>query len=257
MKIKKSIVFFDVETTGLDKKEDRIIEIYLLKKNPDGSSEEYFSRFNPYPVLVSQGAYDVHGISSKDLETEPKFSDKAKEIIDFIGDSDIAGYNILFFDMPILFEEFFRCKILFDWKNRNILDSYRIWTHFEPRTLGGAVNKFLGREILNAHQAKADVEATADIFFKQMEMWFSEEDFETVSESTTEMSKKVDLSGKLKFDSEGDIAFSFGKYNNVKLSKIFIEDPSYLSWFISNSDFPSDSRFEARKIYHQLTANGK
>lgn len=256
MKLKKSIVFFDIETTGLDKKEDRIIEIYLLKKNPDGTEEEFYSRFNPYPVLISQGAYVVHGISSKDLENEPSFSEKAKEIIDFIGDSDLAGYNILFFDMPMLFEEMFRCKVLFDWKKYRILDSYRIWTHYEPRTLGGAVKKFLGKEILNAHQAKADVQATADIFFKQMDMWFSVEDLESVSEVTSDLSNRVDLSGKLKKNSEGEVIITFGKHNNKTISKIFIEDPSYLQWFISNSDFPSDSRFEVRKIYHQLMNNG-
>jgi DNA polymerase-3 subunit epsilon len=256
MNLKKPIVFFDIETTGLDKKEDRIIEIYLLKKNPNGSDEEFYSRFNPYPVFVSQGAYEVHGISTKDLENEPSFSEKAKEIIDFIGDSDLAGYNILFFDMPMIFEELFRCKILFDWKKRRILDSYRIWTHYESRSLGGAVKKFLGKEILNAHQAKADVEATADIFFKQMEMWFPEEDLSEVSELTTELSSRVDLSGKLKKDSEGDVIFTFGKHNNKKVSTVLTEDPSYLSWFISNSDFPSDSRFEVRKIYFSLTNNG-
>jgi DNA polymerase-3 subunit epsilon len=256
MKLKKSIVFFDLETTGLNKKDDRIIEIYLLKKNPDGTEEDLHYRFNPYPVLVSQGAYEIHGISSKDLENEPQFSEKAKEIIEFIGDSDLGGYNILVFDMPMLFEELFRCKILFDWKKYRILDSYRIWTHYEPRTLTGAVKKFLNKNIENAHQAKADVQQTADIFFKQMDLWFSDDDLELVSESTTDMSNKIDLSGKLKMDADGEVIFTFGKHNNKRLSRVFVEDPSYLSWFINNTEFPSDSRLEARKIYHKLTSNG-
>lgn len=253
MKIKKPIVFFDLETTGLSQTKDRIIELYMLKENPDGTEEEYYSRFNPYPIEVSESAQNVHGISNEDLKDEPKFSDKAEEILKFMEGSDISGYNILYFDIPMLFEEFHRSGKLFNYRNYRILDSYRIWTYFEPRTLTGAANRFLGEGIENAHRAKNDVVATKRIFHEQMKEWFDGEDFTDMANKTTELDKKVDLSGKFVKDDKGNVTLTFGKHANKPIQQIYVEDPDYFRWMYEKAEMPTDTKMIARRIYARFS----
>ena len=104
MKIEKPIVFFDIESTGLNQIKDRIVELYMAKQNPDGTVDEFYSRFNPYPVEISEMAAKVHGITLEDVQNEPTFSQKAEEVLKFIEGSDLGGYNILSFDIPMIFD---------------------------------------------------------------------------------------------------------------------------------------------------------
>ena len=166
MKLTKPIVYFDLETTGLSQTKDRIVELYMLKENTDGTQEEFYSKFNPYPVTITEGAKEVHGISDEDLKDEPKFQDKADEILQFLEGSDISGYNIIYFDIPLLFEEFHRAGKIFNYRNYKILDAYKIWMHYEPRTLTGATKRFLNEDLEGAHRAKNDVIASMKILHK-------------------------------------------------------------------------------------------
>lgn len=252
MKLTKPIVYFDLETTGLSQTKDRIVELYMLKENPDGTEEEFYSRFNPYPVMVSEGAKEVHGISDEDLKDEPKFQDKADEVLKFIEGCDLSGYNIIYFDIPLLFEEFHRADKMFNYRNHKILDAYKIWMHYEPRTLTGATKRFLNEDLEGAHRAKNDVIASKKILHKQMEEWQNDLTVEEVSNETTQLDKKIDLSGKFVRNEENEITLSFGKHSKKTIQQIGKEDPDYFRWMYEKAEMPTDTKMIARKIYSKI-----
>lgn len=257
--LKKPICFLDLETTGLNKTEDRIIEIYILKKNPDFTEEEFHSRFNPVGASISPLAEEAHGISMEDLKDEPEFKDKFEEILEFIGDSDIGGYVVLGFDIPVLFEELLRVGHLFDYRKHRIFDSYLIWNHYEPRngvydtprTLEGAYKRFLGTAFEGEHKAKNDVKATSEIFFNQLDEW-NIEDLNELFNTTTFLHKRLDLQGKFVKNEEGEIVISFGKYANKTIHYISEKDPEYYRWIFEKTDMLSDAKLIARKIYEKF-----
>jgi DNA polymerase-3 subunit epsilon len=254
MKLEKSIVFFDLETTGLSQTNDRIVEMYMVKKNPDGTEEEFYSKFNPYPVEVSAEAEKVHGMSSADLLGEPLFSERADEIIQFIDGCDIGGYNIASFDIPMLFEEIVRAGKMHDFRKHRIIDTYLIWTAFETRTLTSACKRFLGESHEHAHEAKADVIATARIFEEQMKIYQSQyEDLNDVVERTVPMKGKLDMAGKFSQADDGKITLTFGKHKSKTVQQIFTEDPEYFRWMFEKAEMPTDTRLIARKIYAKLS----
>lgn len=246
--MKTSICFFDLETTGLNQTKDRIIEMYILKINPDSTEEEFYSRFNPVGVPITEEATKVHGISLEDLVNEPEFRDRAGEILDFIEGSDLGGYNILSFDLPILFEEFNRANLIFNYRKHQIFDSYRMWQHFEPRTLTGASKRFLKEDLQGAHRAKNDVVATAKIFFQQLKEW-NIEDLEDISKSTSDLDRRIDLTGKFVKTESGEVVISFGKHANKTIQQVAKEDLEYFRWMFEKAEMPSDTKIIARKIY--------
>jgi DNA polymerase-3 subunit epsilon len=254
--MKNPIVFFDLETTGLNQKNDRIVEMYMYKENPDGTTEEFYSRFNPYPVLVSPEAESVHGMSNEDLQNEPQFSEKVNEIIQFIQGCDLGGYNILSFDIPLLFEEIYRAnETVYNFKDHGIFDSYKIWIKSESRTLSGAVQRYLNRDHENAHSAKADVLATAEILKKQLIEYSSlYESVESMAETTAELSNKLDFSGKFGKNNEGQIIITFGKHKDKPVQQVYSEDTGYLKWMYEIADFPTDTKLIAKRIYEKLQA---
>lgn len=252
----KPIVFFDLETTGLNQKTDRIIEICMLKENPDGTVEELYSRFNPFPVEVSPEAELVHGISNGDLMIEPSFSEKADDIISFLEGCDIGGYNILYFDIPMLFEELYRCGKPYDFRKHTIYDSYKIWTASESRTLTGAVKRYLGESHTHAHSAKGDVEVTARILKEQIKQYSDQyASPEDMAQVTSEMKNKIDFAGKFAKNSEGSIVITFGKHKDKPVSQIHEEDPGYLQWMYEKAEFPTETKLIARNIYAKLESN--
>lgn len=260
MKIENPIVFFDIETTGLSQTNDRIVEIYMLKKNPDGTEEEFYSRFNPYPVQVSKEAEDLHGLSNEDLMSEPGFKEKSRDILAFIEGCDIGGYNILGFDLPFLTEEFIRCGIDYSFarphtKGIRIFDVYKIWTESEPRNLIGASKRFLKEDLVNAHQAKADVIATARVFEKQLEEFGNMyEDVNDLAELTSKLKNKLDLSGKFIINENHQICLSFGKYKDKTVQEIFRDDSGYFLWMAEKSDMSNEVKKLAKSIYEKLSA---
>jgi DNA polymerase-3 subunit epsilon len=260
MKINKSIVFFDIETTGLSTSNDRIVELYMLKKNPDGTEEEFYSRFNPYPVQVAAEAQELHGLSNEDLMNEPYFRERAQDVLNFIEGCDIGGYNILGFDLPFLTEELIRSGIDYSFarphtKGIRIFDVYKIWTESEPRNLIGATKRFLKEDLTNAHQAKADVIATARVFEKQMEEFGPMyEDIDDLSESTSKLRNKLDLSGKFIINENHQICLSFGKYKDKPVQEVFKNDSGYFLWMAEKSDMSNEVKKLAKSIYEKLSA---
>lgn len=251
--MKKPIVFFDLETTGINVQTDRIIEISMIKENPDGTQEEFYSKFNPYPIEVSEEAQRVHGMSTMDLINEPEFSEKLNEIISFIEDCDLGGYNIISFDIPLLFEEMARCGKIYNFKKHTIFDSYKIWMASEPRTLTGAAKRFLNESHENAHSAKFDVDVTLRIFKKQVEEYSNQFDsLEDMAKISANMEKRLDFSGKFEKLESGQVIITFGKHKGKTIEQVFNEDSNYFKWIYEKTDFPTDTKLISKNIYEKL-----
>lgn len=255
MKITKPIVFFDLETTGLSTTSDRIVEIYMLKKNADGTEDEFYSRFNPYPVPVGEEAEAMHGLSLEILQNEPSFSERAKDILEFLSGSDIGGYNIINFDLPFLTEELIRSGINYSFRSHRIFDSWKIWTMSEQRNLKGAVKRFTGEDLEGAHQAKNDVIATAKIFESQLNVFgHLYDDMDQLSEITSELKDKLDLSGKFRITENKEIVLTFGKHKDKTVQQIYRDDAGYFQWIFEKSEMPNDVKRIAKSLYEKFKA---
>ena len=253
MEINKPIVFFDIETTGLSITEDRIIEMCMIKVHPDGSKDQWYSLFNPGERQSSKEAIDKHGILNEHLEDQQPFEYLAVEILEFIKDCDLGGYNIMSFDLPFLAEEFYRAGIAFNHRVHKVVDSLAIYRHYEPRNLEAAYKKYTGKTLENAHSAQADIEATIEVFFKQLEYYNIEGDVETLENETLRKAEVVDLAGKFK-KKDGEIIINFGKHIGKNVKEVYAQDRGYLDWLSTAKGFNKETRLIASKIYSKLRA---
>ncbi len=236
MNIKKPIVFFDLETTGINPSTDRIVEISLLKVMPNGSEIHKTYRINP-EIPIPPKATEIHHISNEDVKNCPTFKMIAKELIEFIKDADLAGYNSNKFDVPLLSEEFLRNDIDFDLKNRNFIDVMNIFMKKEPRNLEAAYKFYCNKELIDAHSALSDTKATYEVFLKQLEKYDDlGPDISDISEFSS-FNNFVDFAGRLIYDEDKNIIINFGKYKGMKLEDVFKKDTSYYDW-IQKGDFP-------------------
>ncbi len=249
LNLKKPIAFFDIEATGLNVTKDRIIEISVLKVNPNGLEDAKTWLLNPdYPI--TEEASKIHGYSDKELTDKPTFKQKAKEIANFLKGCDLAGYNSLKFDIPMLVEEFIRAGVDFDIKNRKLIDVQNIFMKMEQRTLNAAYRFYLGKELENAHAAEADTKATYEVLKAQLDMYanteFTDKEGNTSIPVENDMqmlhdfsmhNRNADLIGQIVYNKDGKETFNFGKHKGKTVVEIFSKDPSYYSW-IMNADFP-------------------
>lgn len=236
LKLHKPLCFFDLETTGINVAKDRIVEISILKVFPNGNKESKTIRVNP-EIPISAEATSIHGISNEDVANEPTFGEIAPQIWEMMKDSDLAGYNSNRFDIPLLVEEFIRNNIEFDLKNHRFVDVQVIFFKKEPRDLSSAYKFYCDKILENAHSAKADVEATYEIFKAQIKKYDDlENDIRFLSEFTTQK-RTADLAGFIGYDNDGDEIFNFGKHKGKKVIDVFEKDLGYYSW-IQNADFP-------------------
>ena len=167
LNLKKALCVFDIESTGLDVSQDRIVEISILKVTPSGEESSLTLRLNP-EIKISAESTSIHGITDEDVANEPTFKDSAEKIALYIGDADLAGYNPNKFDIPMLVEEFLRAEYDFDMANRNCIDVQNIFHKMEQRTLVAAYKFYCDRELVDAHSAFADVEATYEVLKAQI-----------------------------------------------------------------------------------------
>lgn len=242
LNLTKPIVFLDIEATGLNISEDRIVEIALLKILADKSTQKKHHRFNPgLPMTVS--ASKVTGINDKDLEAEPEFKEYASSIIEFIGNADLSGFNLLKFDLPILMEELLRLNIDFKLDNRRIIDVQKIFHMMEKRTLEAAYVFYCGKELEGSHSAEVDTQATYEVFLSQIQKYAEfENDIEQVyTQIGKPGSQLVDTAGRMIRDKHGDELFNFGKYKGKRVEDILEKDPSYYSWMM-RGDFPQHTK---------------
>jgi len=249
LKLTRPLVFFDLETTGLNIATDRIVEISYYKVFPNGSSEGKTFRVNPeipIPELVS----NLTGICDDDVKDCPTFKQIASQLVKAFEGCDLAGYNSNSFDVPLLAEELLRADVDFDLKKRNLVDAYVIFQKKEPRTLSAAHRFYCGTEFENAHSANADTEATKNVFFAQMNRYADlPQTIEELADYTAQ-NKTADYMGRIVYDQSGIEIFNFGKYKGQRLMDVFKKDTGYYGWLM-NGDFPQYTKNVITRCYMQ------
>jgi DNA polymerase III subunit epsilon len=258
LNLKNSIAFFDLEATGTNISTDRIVEISIVKLTIDGGQEIYTRKVNP-GIPIPLEASLIHGLYDKDVKNEPTFKEISKEVHQFIGQSDLSGFNVLKYDIPLLVEEFLRAGIEFDLDKRNLLDAQKIFHLMEKRNLTAAYNFYCGKTLENAHSAEADTLATMDVFRAQVERYQGEEaidlqgnklgvfenDMKKIHDLVNE--KMVDLAGRFVFNSQGEEVFNFGKHKGKPIEQVFKEEPGYYDWMM-RGDFPLDTKRKLTQV---------
>jgi len=233
----RPLAVIDTETTGVNVTKDRIIEVAVVRIELDGTRTRRVRRVNPECPIPPE-ATAVHGIADADVADEPPFRQVAKGLHQLLEGCDIAGFNVIAFDVPLLHEEFARAGITWDVDTARILDAGVLYKVMEPRTLAAAVIAYLGREHVGAHGALADTEATADVIEAQATRYarFQGEDAETqlFLASRYDGPPSADVGGKLTRDNDGDLVYAFGKENGTKVRA----NMGYARWML-RSDFPS------------------
>ena len=236
LELKKPIVFFDLETTGINIAKDRIVEISILKVFPNGNKESKTWLVNP-EMKIPKESSEIHGITDEKVANEPTFKQLAKEVETLIKGCDLAGFNSNRFDIPLLAEEMLRVGIDFDMNNRVAIDVQVIFHKKEQRTLSAGYEFYCGKDLENAHSAEADTLATYEILLAQLEKYDDiGKDVKSLSEYSSH-NKRADFAGFLMFDKDDNELFSFGKYKGRKVTDVFEENPGYYAW-IQNADFP-------------------
>jgi len=237
LKLKKPIVFFDLETTGVDVVKDKIVEISLLKIHPNGEEESHTWRVNPERPIPAEVS-EIHGIYDKDVADKPNFKALAHRIHDLVKDADLAGYNSNRFDIPLLAEEFLRADIDFDMGKRVAVDVQNIFHRMEQRTLSAAYKFYCEKEIENAHSAEADVRATYEVLKSQLDRYGDELENDIAFLSDFSNRQKVaDFAGFIAVNEDGKEYLTFGKHKGKLVEEILKTDQGYYSW-IQNADFP-------------------
>ncbi len=236
LNLRRPIAFIDLETTGINISADRIVEISVLKINPDGREEWMSTRINPeMPIPPKSTA--IHGIGDEDVADSPTFKEIAKKLTAFLEGTDLAGYNAIKFDIPVLAEEFLRANIDFNFHKRRYVDVQVIFHKKEQRTLSAAYQFYCSKELENAHSSKADTEATFEVLKAQLDRY---NDLENNVEKLADFSSYnniVDFAGRIIYDENGIEIFNFGKHKGKPVDLVFREEPSYYSWMM-NGDFP-------------------
>ena len=240
LNLKNPIVFFDIESTGLNVATDRIVEISIVKINPDGSEEIKTRRINP-TIPISPEAQKVHGISDEDVKNEPTFAQIAKSLAKWMEGCDIAGYNSMKFDIPLLSEEFLRADVDFDFRKRKLVDVQNIFHKMEQRTLTAAYKFYCQKDLENAHSAEADTLATYEILKAQLDKYPDlQNNVKFLAEFSTK-SKFVDYAGRIVYNEKDVPVFNFGKHKGRAVTDVLKAEPSYYSWMM-NGDFTRDTK---------------
>ncbi|MCK5536608.1 MAG: 3'-5' exonuclease [Bacteroidales bacterium] len=236
LELTKPIVFFDIESTGLDVAKDRIVEISTLKVFPDGNEMTKTWVVNP-GIPINPQASKIHGFSDADVADKQSFKDIVKEIIEVFKGSDVGGYNSNKFDIPLLAEELLRADTDYDIKKSKFIDVQVVFFKKEQRTLAAAYEFYCNKKLENAHSAEADIKATWEVLQAQLEMYKDlPSKIDKLSAFTTQ-NKFVDFAGRLIFDSKGNELFNFGKHKGKKVVDVLNDEPGYYSWIVNN-DFP-------------------
>lgn len=261
--LKRPLVFFDLETTGINIVVDRIVEISYLKIFTDGTEEQKTQRINP-EMPIPDKSTAIHGITDEDVKDSPTFREYAKTFSKIIEGSDIGGFNSNKFDIPLLAEEFLRAGVDFDFKKRHFIDVQVIFHKMEKRTLGAAYKFYCGKELEGAHGAAADTKATYEVLKAQLDRYqnidFEDTDGKISKPIVNDMdalsgfsshNQNVDFAGRIIFNEKGVEVFNFGKYKGVPVEQVFEKDPGYYSWML-NGEFP----LYTKKVLTQIKLRG-
>lgn len=236
LKLYKPLCVFDLETTGTNVGKDRIVEICILKVNPDASRESKTWKVNPEMPIPKESSA-IHGIYDEDVANAPTFKDIASKILEMISGADLGGFNSNRFDVPLLAEELLRAGLDFDLSKFKLVDAQTIYHKMEPRNLSAAYNFYCQKTLENAHSAEADVLATFEVLDAQVGHYENlPKEVAGLSEFSFH-SKFADLAGMIHFNDKDQEIFAFGKYKGQVVKEVFQKDIGYYGW-LQSADFP-------------------
>lgn len=247
LNLKRPIIFFDLETTGLDIVRDRIVEITILKISPNGDEECITRRINPEMPIPAESTA-IHGISNEDVKDAPPFRSIAKSLAQKMRGCDLAGYNSEHFDLPMLGEEFLRAGVDINLAEMRHIDVQTIFHKMEQRTLVAAYRFYCSKELQDAHSAEADTRATWEVLQAQLDRY--PDNLKNEVAFLSEFSKRnqnVDLAGRIALNEKGEPTIQFGKYKGRVVQEVLVKDPGYYSW-IMQSDFTLDTKRHFTRI---------
>lgn len=258
LNLKNPLAFFDLETTGTNIANDRIVELAFLKVFPSGEIEKKVMRINP-TIPIPEESSMIHGIRDEDVKDAPTFKSIAKNLAKFLEGTDLAGFNIVRFDIPVLVEEFLRADVDFEVGNRKLVDAQKIFFMMEKRTLTAAYKFYCDKELEGAHGAEADTLATYEVFKAQIERYQGqtatdiqgnvlttiENDMSSIHKLVA--SNMVDLAGRLVLNDKGVEVFNFGKHRGKPVADVFKREPGYYDWMMQG-DFPLDTKRKLTQI---------
>jgi DNA polymerase III subunit epsilon len=258
LNLKIPLCFFDLETTGINVTLDRIIEIAVIKVMPNGEVIKKSNIVNP-TIPIAPESTAIHGISNEDIKDKPTFKEVAKEYARFFEGADLAGFNILKFDVPVLVEEFIRADVEFDYSRKKLIDAQKIFHMMEKRTLSAAFKFYCDKEITDAHSAEADTQATLEVLYAQIARYENQEvtdglgkkvgviqnDMEALHQLTA--SNLVDLAGRMVRNEKDEVIFNFGKHKGKVATQVLKDEPSFYDWMMKG-DFPLDTKRRLTEI---------
>lgn len=256
--LKIPLCFFDLETTGTNITQDRIVEIAVIKLLPNGEILEKKNLVNP-SISIPAESTAIHGISNEDVKNKPTFKELAKEYARFFEGADLSGFNILKFDVPVLVEEFLRAGVDFDYSRKRIIDSQRIYHLMEKRNLSAAYFFYCQKKLEDSHTAEADTRATMEVLLAQVERYENQEvtdgmghvigivknDMDELHKLTS--SNMIDLAGRMVLNQKGEAVFNFGKHKNKNVLTVLKDESSYYDWMM-NGDFSLDTKRRLTEI---------
>ena len=253
LNLKNPIIFFDLETTGLDIAKDRIVELCYIRIEPNGNEEAKSMRINP-EMHIPEEASNVHGIKDEDVKECPTFKQIAKTLWQTFEGCDLAGYNSNRFDVPMLVEEFMRAGVDVDLSKRKLVDVQNIYHKLERRTLVAAYKYYCGKDLENAHSALADTQATYEVLKAQLDKYPEElqNDIQFLADYS-KMSNNIDFAGRFVYDENGVEVVNFGKYKGKPVKDVLQKDPGYYGW-IMQSDFTMNTKQVLTKLKFKYAA---
>lgn len=255
LKLTKPLVFFDLETTGVNVTTDRIVEISVIKVWPDGHELERTRRINPERPIPAE-ATAIHHITDEDVAGEPTFKQVAKSLAELFADSDIAGFNSNKFDIPMLIEEFHRAGVTFDISKSRFIDVQTIFHKKEQRTLVAAYKFYCGKTLDGAHAANVDTRATYEVLKAQLDHYDDlPNDVKGLSEFSSH-GRNVDFAGRLVYDDNKREIINFGKHKGKPAEEVLRTDTGYYGW-IMQGDFPQDTKNAFSRIYLRVHSQNK
>lgn len=246
LNLKRPMVFFDLETTGTNISQDRIVEISYIKVYPDGHDEPHTMRINP-GMHIPEESSAVHGIYDKDVADEPRFDEVASQIYNDIEGCDLAGFNSDRFDIPLLYEEFARVGIKMDTTSIKTVDVQVIYHKMEQRTLSAAYKYYCGANLDDAHSAEADTRATYEVLKAQLDKYPELENDVASLQKFSSYNNNVDFAGRMAYDENNVPVFNFGKFKGLPVAETLARNPGYYDWMMK-SDFPRETKDKLTKI---------
>ena len=254
IELSKPLAFFDIESTGINPSTDRIVELAIIKINPDGQQSRLRRLINPGMPIPKESS-DIHGITDEMVKDAPVFKQIAAEVLDFLDNCDLGGYNSNRFDVPLLVEEFLRAEVPFSISQRRLLDVQKIYHKMEPRTLSAAYQFYCGHSLEDAHSAVADVAATWEVLQAQIDRYPNiGKNLDSILQFTGE-DRIADMARRFVYKGD-EIVFNFGKYKGQSAHNVFRMEPKYYDWMM-RGDFPLHTKQVISEIFQEVFPNKK